>query len=286
MRDRDAALEIVIAAGGRDPEAGGRILQGYDTEEEAIAAGKTRSSSIDVIFDERITSASGPSQIIDETRESPVLRRPGEEGPIPDHVLAARLAKSNMEDLQRMLGPGVTPAEVYLAHVLGSGTAAKVIKAAETAGRTKLTSLVSKEKLSTNKHLAGMTAADALNWAGKRIQDAAEEISGMIDGREIGPDYSALPLDKAIAFGKRLSTATSDAAIQMGGIVASDIASIRSSGVPAEGLTDEQVSAAFAKRPAAYANWVEDREDAFRYWGATGDMDEALRLKLILALLH
>lgn len=114
-------------------------------------------------------TASGVFQFTSDTAQRFGLPRDASTATLEQQAdAAARLAASNKRDLTNVLGRDPTNGELYLAHFLGSGGAAKVLSANP---NTPIDQLVSAEAIKQNTGiLQGRTAGDITRWAeGKMI---------------------------------------------------------------------------------------------------------------------
>jgi hypothetical protein len=110
----------------------------------------------------------------------------------------ARLTADNIRGLKRVLGTEPTPAETYLAHLLGLGKATQILTADPEA---KLTDFLTAEQIrNSSRSLKGKTVGDMILWAEGTIQknmDAVTE-AGLIEGRDVAKNQSSIPLDSSI----------------------------------------------------------------------------------------
>ncbi|MDP2618650.1 MAG: transglycosylase SLT domain-containing protein [Hyphomicrobiales bacterium] len=178
------------------------------------------------------------------------------------------LISANAASLRRALGSEPTPAEVYLAHFLGSGDAIRVLRSD---ADTKLSEILTPQVIAANPHLKGMTAANVLAWAKRKMQQGMNAAGGALEGREIASNAAGLPLDSAITLSKRVASARGSQRAAYRTLMNDDEASIRASGQPLD-VDFEQVRAALDEDEID--TWREKREDASAYYDAVSDMAE------------
>lgn len=117
---------------------------------------------------------------------------------------AARLTASNTADLTRALGGDPSPGEVYLAHVLGSPRAVKVLSADPD---TPLKELLPQAVLDANPMFRDWTAARVAAWATTKMQVHMEGAieDGQVEGRAVGGKQALLPVETAMKLNKEIT---------------------------------------------------------------------------------
>lgn len=183
--------------------------------------------------------------------------------------MAGYLADDNSSAL-RDQGITPSPSSLYLAHFLGAGTAAKVLKAP--AG-TPVADIVSADAIAANRSvLSGKTTDSVIAWSDQKMGGSPRGKGGLID---------FIPEDKRVALLQRAQAtvlndnrrADSDAALeqyQVKSTMGSDLVSMRQTGQGIESLTPDVVKRNFGSKIAQ--EWQDNREDAHAAWIATHDL--------------
>lgn len=256
-----AHLSVIKASqdGGVDPAlmlAIGQVESGFDADARPI----------DPETGEPLSSAAGVFQITDATAQS--LGLPPGAG-INDQARAAvALTRSNMSILRRRLGAEPSPAEVYMAHVLGADRAGAVLEAD---GDAPITDFLPADVIVANPQFAGMKVSDLYGWAKRKMQDGYKATESALDGRKIAVDVAGIPLSKIPSMSRVASQAQRERANVLKTSIQDDIASIKMTGTPVEGINPDEVEELLGK--AGLDEWRLARQDAGTYWESTQDME-------------
>lgn len=229
------------------------------------------------------SSASGAGQFTDKTWISVVQQhRPDllqgrtEEqvlGLRADEKLSRELVGYLVDDNEKALraqGLLPTPGNLYLAHFLGAGGAAKVLKAEP---GTPVADLVDPNAIAANRSiLYGKTAESVVAWANNKMGGAVRGTGGLID---------YIPADKARVIMERASTVmlrqqqqtdseASFAQYQLNSQIRDDIASVAATGQGVGDLTYDSIRAVLGSKAAL--DWQNNRQDSHAVWAATQDL--------------
>ena len=183
--------------------------------------------------------------------------------------MAGYLLNEN-ESALKAQGIETTPGNLYLAHFLGAGAAAKVLKADKD---TPVADIVGADAVKANQSiLGGKTVGSVVGWAERKMGGTARGSGGLID---------FIPEDKRVAMLQRAQVtvlndvrkADSDAALeqyQVKSAIEDDIASMRSTGTGLNSINPETVARNFGSKVAQ--EWQDRRNDAHSAWVVTHDM--------------
>ena len=227
----------------------------------------TIESGLDPTAKNPASSARGLFQITKATAAGLGLPESISLAPVADQAKAgAQLIAANTATLRQALGGEPTPAEIYLAHFIGAGDAARVLKADPD---TKVSEILSAEVVAANPHIANMTAADFHEWASTRMRRAMAATADAIAGRKVDARAATIPLDDAIALGKLVASARREAGVGLKAQIVDDLASIRQTGKPVDIDTDKAAAVLSADD---MEKWSNGRDDAGVYFDTTKDM--------------
>lgn len=168
--------------------------------------------------------------------------------------------------LQRALGTPPTPTELYLADIIGPSGTINIVNADPD---TDVHDLLTQQIIAAHPEVTGMTAAQLMSWAGKKMTSAMMAGSSELQGRTIFADTAGIPVNVASSLNGQIASRKTADKSQVTSLIKDDVASIRATGQP---VGVDPAKAQKLLTPGEFSDWQKDAADAGTYYDNTHDM--------------
>lgn len=248
----------------------GEFLGKFDTEAQATAYAKQLSKEQGTRYGPNAGKASSAAEMFQMTdATAAALGLPRGQSALTQAQAAARLTASNIDILNRALGGQPSPAEVYMAHVLGAPMAVRVMQADAS---LKASTVLTPAQIIANPQFKDMTVSEVYGWMKRKMQDGMNAIAPALQNRNIAVDAAGVPLSAIPSLNAGLNEAKKQAQARLQVRLDDNSASIRTTGKALDGIDPQKVKDLMGDD--YYDAWRQQTIYDGTFWNLTKDMKD------------